>query len=316
MGAENNQIEEVIDGQHPFGKITDFSKSILEEETVDREYAKTGSPIQSTEKKDSEIERVDFDYSQFNQINHSETEEDEDVEEMEQSQTDFNGDLDPEEVKLNKKVQAKIAKSQSKNIVGFYVMLLRACWKWLGKTDENKLQVMHIRNEIDINKIINNHPLIYHIKQMNNEVDEWEMDEDQIEAIEEALEIFMISKNIQTSPGVNLAIAMGVPAIEMIGRALNQKRQMKNLISAVSELHQKEQKQLKMNAIKTKIIPDLEPETTDLNKMENIPSNAENQAPTKQTVIKPKTETKTTTRTVKKDKKSPVPASISPSNPE
>lgn len=240
---------EINDDDKPFGNS--FAKPLLEEETVSREYARTGSPIKTDSKEVEQpvIDRVEFNFDQFEQLAETqaaaaqaaaEDEDEEDASEI--SQTEHNDGLDPSEVALNKKVQAKIAKSQSKNIVGMYVMLLRAIWKWIGKVDEQKLTMMHAKRQIDINAIIQNHPLIYHIKQMNEDVDSWEIDEDQEEAIEEALEIYMVSKNIQTSPGMNLAMAMGVPAVEMIGRALSHKKSIKTLISSVQEMQKQAMK--------------------------------------------------------------------------
>lgn len=233
---------------NPFGN--NFEKKILSEDTPDREYAQTGSPIK-IEKETVPIERVEFDYSKFDTIAQQTAMEDDYEEEeedltSEKSQTQHNRELeDPDEIALNKKVQAKIAKSQAKNVVGVYVMLLRAAWKWLGKYSEDKLTAMHIRGEIDMNFVIQQHPLIQHIKQLNSEVDEWDLDEDQVEVIEEAMEIYMVSKNIQTSPGMNLGLAMTVPAIEMLGRAFAQKRRVKSLISSVAEIHQNQVAQSK-----------------------------------------------------------------------
>lgn len=239
MGAN---ASEITNDENPFGNT--FDKPVLSEETVSRDYAKSGSPIKATETEEPQpvIDRVSFDLSKFDEMAKAKQvaildEDDEDDEDVEISQTDHNADLDKDEVALNKKVQAKIAKSQSKNIVGMYIMLLRAAWKWVGKVDEQKLNVMHSKGQIDINLMIASHPLIYHIKKHNSDIDEWEIDEDQEEAIVEALEIYMISKNIQTSPGMNLAMAMGVPLVEMIGRAISQKRDMKALIDSVAQIH-------------------------------------------------------------------------------
>jgi hypothetical protein len=292
--AEQDQL----DDKHPFGK---FTKPILAENTPNRGYATTGSPIQEEEAQAEKetIERVEFDYdSAFETMHNKEEDDDDDDDSGEVTQTQHNAGLDDDEVKLNKKVQAKIAKSQSQNIVGFYVMILRACWRWLGKYDEQKLNVMHIRGEIDIHKTINNHPLIYHIKQLNAEVDEWEIDEDQQEAIQEALEIYMISKNIQTSPGMNLAMAMGVPAIEMLGRAIGQKRQINNLIASVSEMHQAEKKK------QTILQRNAEAEQNSL-RMQLEQEQARNKE-LMQSAEVVKKEPQPTTRTARKDKPSPA----------
>ncbi len=237
MGAENH-----LDDKEPFGS---FNRKVLTEDTPGREYAITGSPIKTDPIQGEEkptIDRVEFDFSQFEnniETSYLEEEEDQGNAKGEQSQTDYNKELgDPDEVALNKKVQAKLAKGQAKNIAGIYVMILKAAWKWIGKYREDKLQIMHIRGEIDINIIIREHPFIQHIREMNNEVDEWELDGDAIEAIVDALEIYLISQNIQTSPGMNLAMAMGVPAIEMLAKAWGHKREMKSLVQAVSEMHQ------------------------------------------------------------------------------
>lgn len=237
MGAENH-----LDDKEPFGS---FNRKVLTEDTPGREYAITGSPVKTDQIPGEEkptIDRVEFDFSQFeNNIETSNLEEEE-IEgnaKGELSQTEYNKELgDPDEVALNKKVQAKLAKGQAKNIAGIYVMILKAAWKWIGKYREDKLQIMHIRGEIDINIIIRDHPFIQHIREMNNEVDEWELDGDAIEAIVDALEIYLISQNIQNSPGMNLAMAMGVPAIEMLAKAWGHKREMKSLVQAVSEMHQ------------------------------------------------------------------------------
>lgn len=239
-----------IDDETPFGKT--FNRSILEDETVQigREYAKTGSPINESDSPEVEktpIDRVEFDYSQFDKLSDESIEDDEDDEDdsfREKTMTEHNSELDSDEVTLNKKVQADIAKSQAKNIVGMYIMLLRACWKWIAKIDESKINMLHAKGQLDINTIISNHPLIYHIKNMNSEVDEWDIDEDQEDAIIDALKIYMVSKNIQTSPGMNLAMAMGVPAVEMIGRAISHKKSINTLINSVTEMHKSNNKKI------------------------------------------------------------------------
>lgn len=301
---------QIINDKEPFGNS--FAKPLLEEETVAREYALTGSPIKSEtpEVPKKVIERVEFNFDQFDQLEDSKNiEEEEDDEEefdnSEASQTEHNDGLDPAEVALNKKVQAKIAKSQSKNIVGMYVMLLRACWKWLGKVDEQKLTMMHAKRQIDINAIIQDHPLIYHIKQMNSEVDDWEIDEDQEEAIVEALEIYMVSKNIQTSPGMNLAMAMGVPAVEMIGRAMSHKKSIKTLISSVQEMQKQSMKQQSIaNQTQNNQIRELQAQLDrerESNRNKQLMENIEPEQAPKEPAIR---KAATTSRQVKKNEKS------------
>lgn len=238
-----------IDDKNPFGGT--FDRKPLQEDTPQRDYALSGSPVKTEKPADTvEIERVEFDYSQFDQqIQSAAIDEEEDNNEIgsgEQTQTQYNADLDdPDEVALNKKVQAKLAKSQAKNIAGIYLMILKAAWRWLGKYREDKLHIMHIRGEIDVNIIIRDHPFIETIRNMNAEVDEWELDSDSIEAIVDALEIYLVSQNIQTSPGMNLAMAMGVPAIEMLSKAWANKREIKSMVAAVSEMHLQNKKALK-----------------------------------------------------------------------
>lgn len=221
----------------------DFDTEILNENVIDREYAKSGGIGIAQNNEKTQVDRVQFDYSQIN-LNDIEEESDEVINEegeliegLEETQTMHNEGLSPEEVALNKKVQNKIAKSQSKNIINVYCFLLVQSIRWSCTINEEKLYASESRNEIDLSVMIGNLPLIQHIKNGNEAIRNIIVDEDSREAMQEALEIYMTSMNIQTSPGVNLAIALGTPAVTLFMDAFQQKRSMKTLIQASMETH-------------------------------------------------------------------------------
>ena len=223
----------------------DFDQEILSNNVIDRDYAKTGNILGDNapvETQKPQIERVNFDFSRLSneEIEVEEEVIDEDGDLLEnhtETQIEHNDGLDPEQVALNKKVQNKIAKSQSKNIINVYCFILIQSIRWSTTINEEKLYAAESRNEIDLSAVIGNLPLIQHIKNGNEAIRNIVVDEDSREAMQEALEIYMTSMNIQTSPGVNLAIAMGTPAITLFMDAFQQKRSMKTLISAQMETH-------------------------------------------------------------------------------
>lgn len=221
----------------------DNEDALLDQNIKDRSYAKEGSSFSATKIDEPKIERVPLSMDDFN-MDEAELEEERDengrllVDEDELTRTATEKELPDDEVALNKSVQRKIAKSQAKNITNFYLMFLMMAIRWICKTDENKIYIAEAQGKLSANQLIAGHPLITHIRNANEIVDEIEVDEDAREAIEEAMEIYLTSMNIQTSPGANLAIAMGVPAVTMFMEGMKQKRNIKGLITAASNLHQ------------------------------------------------------------------------------
>lgn len=221
----------------------DNEDALLDQNIKDRSYAKEGSSFSATKIDEPKIERVPFSMDDFN-MDEDELEEERDEngrlldDEDELTRTATEKELPDDEVALNKSVQRKIAKSQAKNITNFYLMFLMMAIRWICKTDENKIYIAEAQGKLSANQLIAGHPLITHIRNANEIVDELEVDEDAREAIEEAMEIYLTSMNIQTSPGANLAIAMGVPAVTMFMEGMKQKRNIKGLITAASNLHQ------------------------------------------------------------------------------
>lgn len=221
----------------------DNEDALLDQNIKDRTYAKEGSSFSAPKVDEPKIERVPFSMDDFN-MDEAILEEERDEngrlldDEDELTRTATEKELPDDEVALNKSVQRKIAKSQAKNITNFYLMFLMMAIRWICKTDENKIYIAEAQGKLSANQLIAGHPLITHIRNANEIVDELEVDEDAREAIEEAMEIYLTSMNIQTSPGANLAIAMGVPAVTMFMEGMKQKRNIKGLITAASNLHQ------------------------------------------------------------------------------
>lgn len=221
----------------------------MQEEVIHRDYATTGAT--STDP-DAEIvaplEQVGYNPEDFNFDDAEEIEitdeghvkDDEEEQELESSK---NEGLSNEQILLNKKVQKKIAESQSKTITQMYCFILLAAVKFVCKVDEDKILTADARGELNANQLIANLPLIQHIKNGNTYVAALDIDDDAKESIREALEIYMTAMNIQTSPGMNLAIAMITPAITLFMDGLQHKKTMKNLIKISKETFQVVQEQ-------------------------------------------------------------------------
>jgi hypothetical protein len=220
----------------------------LTEEMIHREYAETGSTVKGLDKKEVDIDRVSYDPNDFNFEDETEIEvrenkvaegdddDDEGFDDIPGDKSDKN-DLSPEEVALNKKIQNKLAKSQSKTITELYCFILLTAVKFTCKIDESKIYSREAAGQLSANRIIGNLPLIQHIKNSNAQIDELDIDDDTKEAIMEAMEIYLTSLNIQTSPGMNLLIAMGTPALTLFMQGFHMKREMNNLIKASVQNH-------------------------------------------------------------------------------
>lgn len=174
----------------------DNEDALLDQNIKDRSYAKEGSSFSSTKIDEPKIERVPFSMDDFN-MDEAELEEERDEngrlldDEDELTRTATEKELPDDEVALNKSVQRKIAKSQAKNITNFYLMFLMMAIRWICKTDENKIYIAEAQGKLSANQLIAGHPLITHIRNANEIVDELEVDEDAREAIEEAMEIYL-----------------------------------------------------------------------------------------------------------------------------
>jgi len=222
--------------------------NFLTQDIIERDYAESGNLIGKNPNAlevdpANTIHSVEFDWDQH-QVDTQEmqlefdshgrsTDAEEDV-----AVIDRDSNLSSEQISLNKTVQKKIAKSQSKNITNAYCFIVLACVKFFCTIDEGKVNIMEARGELDANKIIRDLPLIQHIRNGNEYVRRMEIDEDAREAIQEALEIFLQAKNIQTSPEVNLLIAMATPVFHLASDAYRQKSEMNSLIRYAKEMNQ------------------------------------------------------------------------------
>jgi hypothetical protein len=213
----------------------------LKNDVIERNYAKTGNITKQQEvEPDKEIQRVGYDDSDFEFTDEEEFQVDENGRAVNNEDEDLEIDdnRSSEQISLDKKVQAKIAKSQSKTITDMYCFILLAAVKHFSKFDENKVLEMDARGELSASQVIAGLPLIQHIKNGNEYVKRLEIDEESRDSIQEALEIYMIAMNIKTSPGLNLAMAMATPAIGLFMEGMSQKKEMKNLVSIALETQQ------------------------------------------------------------------------------
>lgn len=218
----------------------DNDSSILQEEVIDRSYAQSGTPIKldpANAPTEEVIERVDFDTSNFQDMVIAQEKESDDEDDAEPTSLK-NENLSDEEIKLNKSVQRKIAKSQSKNIVNIYCFLVLGAIKWYGVYDEDKAYKLAQSGDLSLTQKFADLSLIEHINNHNEHVRNLTIDEDFREAMQDALEIWMISKDIKTSPELNLAMAFLTPVIQLFMEASAQKRSIKKLVTLAMDTHQ------------------------------------------------------------------------------